>query len=97
MRGNNNNRKVGDIIRKLMKNPKLSEKLDKLDALEIWNEIIGEQLCKYVIEQKIYKDTLHVKLKSAVVRNELSYNKSNFITQINKRLGKKIITNIILK
>ena len=36
MRGNNN-KKVGDIIRKLMKNPKLSEKLDKLDALEIWN------------------------------------------------------------
>ena len=30
MRGNNN-RKVGDIIRKLMKNPKLAEKLDQLD------------------------------------------------------------------
>ena len=96
MRGNNN-RKVGDIIRKLMKNPKLAGKLDKLDALQIWEELIGEQLCKYIIEQKIYKGTLYVKLKSAVVRNELSYKKSEFIEKINNELGKELVKDIVLK
>lgn len=96
MRGNNN-RVIGDIIRKLMKNPKLAGKLDELDALQAWEEIIGKQICKYVADQKIYKGTLYVKLKSAVVRNELSYKKSEFISQINKRLGKKLLTNIVLK
>ena len=96
MRGNNN-QKVGDIIRKLMKNPKLAEKLDKLDALRAWEEIIGVQLCKYIINQKIYKGVLYVKLKSAVVRNELSYKKSEFISQINQKLGKKLINDIVLK
>ncbi|MBT5274082.1 MAG: DUF721 domain-containing protein [Flavobacteriales bacterium] len=96
MRGNNN-RVIGDIIRKLMKNPKLAGKLDELDALQAWEEIIGKQICKYVADQKIYKGTLYVKLKSAVVRNELSYKKSEFISQINNRLGKKLLTNIVLK
>jgi hypothetical protein len=96
MRGNNN-RKLGDIIRKLMKNPKLAEKLDKLDAIESWEEIIGPQLCRYVTDQKIYKGILHVKLKSAVVRNELSYKKSEFITKINKNLGRELITDIVFK
>lgn len=96
MRGNNN-RLIGDIIRKLMKNPKLAGKLDELDALQAWDEIIGKQICKYVADQKIYKGTLYVKLKSAVVRNELSYKKSEFISQINNRLGKKLLTNIVLK
>lgn len=96
MRGNNN-RVIGDIIRKLMKNPKLAGKLDELDALQVWEEIIGKQICKYVADQKIYKGTLYVKLKSAVVRNELSYKKSEFISQINNRLGKKLLTNIVLK
>jgi len=96
MRGNNN-RVIGDIIRKLMKNPKLAGKLDELDALQAWDEIIGKQICKYVADQKIYKGTLYVKLKSAVVRNELSYKKSEFISQINNRLGKKLLTNIVLK
>ena len=96
MRGNNN-RVIGDIIRKLMKNPKLADKLYELDALQVWEEIIGKQICKYVADQKIYKGTLYVKLKSAVVRNELSYKKSELISQINNRLGKKILTNIVLK
>jgi len=96
MRGNNN-RVIGDIIRELMKNPKLAGKLDELDALQAWEEIIGKQICKYVADQKIYKGTLYVKLKSAVVRNELSYKKSEFISQINNRLGKKLLNNIVLK
>ena len=96
MKGNNN-RVIGDIIRKLMRNPKLAGKLDELDALQVWEEIIGKQICKYVADQKIYKGTLYVKLKSAVVRNELSYKKSEFISQINNRLGKKLLTNIVLK
>jgi len=96
MRGNNN-RVIGDIIRKLMKNPKLAGKLDELDALQAWEEIIGKQICKYVADQKIYKGTLYVKLKSAVVRNELSYKKSELISQINNRLAKKLLTNIVLK
>jgi len=96
MRGNNN-RVIGDIIRKLMKNPKLAGKLDELDALQAWEEIIGRQICKYVTDQKIYNGTLYVKLKSAVVRNELSYKKSEFISQINNRLGKKLLNNIVLK
>ena len=96
MRGNNN-RVIGDIIRKLMKNPKLAGKLDELDALQAWEEIIGKQISKYVADQKIYKGTLYVKLKSAVVRNELSYKKSELISQINNRLGKKLLTNIVLK
>jgi hypothetical protein len=96
MRGNNN-RKVGDIIRKLMKNPKLAEKLDKLNALDAWEEIIGAPISKYITDQKIFKGILYVKLKSAVVRNELSYKKSDFITQINQKVGKKLITDIVLK
>ena len=96
MKGNNN-RLIGDIIRKLMKNPKLAGKLDELDTLQLWEEIIGKQICKYIADQKIYKGTLYVKVKSAVVRNELSYKKSELIIQINNRLGKKLLTNIVLK
>ena len=88
---------VGDVIRKLMKNPKLADRLDKLDALQIWNEIIGEALRQYIIDQSLNKDILYVKLKSSVVRNELSYKKTEIKNQINKRLGKIVVKEIILK
>ena len=96
MRGKNTHN-VGDIIRKLMKNPKLAGKLDELDALAIWDDLIGDALMKYIISQKIYKGILHVKLKSAPMRNELSYKKTELKQQINKKLGKAFLKDIILK
>ena len=96
MRGKNTHN-VGDIIRKLMKNPKLEGKLDELDALAIWDDLIGGALMKYIVSQKIYKGILHVKLKSAPMRNELSYKKTELKQQINKRLGKPFLKDIILK
>ena len=96
MRGKNTHN-VGDIIRKLMKNPKLAGKLDELDALAIWDDLIGDALIKYIVSQKIYKGILHVKLKSAVMRNELSYKKTELQQKINKQLGKPFLKDIILK
>ena len=96
MRGKNTHN-VGDIIRKLMKNPKLEGKLDELDALAIWDDLIGDALIKYIVSQKIYKGILRVKLKSAPMRNELSYKKTELKEQINKRLGKPFLKDIILK
>ena len=92
-----NTHNVGDIIRKLMKNPKLSVKLDELDSLAIWDDLMGEALIKYIINRKINKSVLYVKLKSAPMRNELSYKKTELLQQINKRLGKPFLKDIVLK
>lgn len=88
---------IGDVIRKLMKNPKLSIKLDELDVLAIWDEIIGENLIKYIVERKVSKSILYIKLKSAPMRNELSYKKTEILQQINSRLGKRFLKDIVLK
>ena len=96
MRGDNTSN-VGDIIRKLMKNPKLADKMDELDALDVWKELMGENLQKFVVCAKMYKGNLHVRLSSSVLRNELSYKKSELKEKINQKLGKEIVNKIILK
>ena len=96
MRGNNTNN-VGDIIRRLMKNPKLADRLDALDALEVWRELIGKQLQNYIAEAKMKEGSLLIKVKSAPLRNELSYKKTDIIKQINTKLGKEVVKEIVLK
>jgi len=96
MRGNKTNN-IGDVIRKLMKNPKLAEKMEELDALDVWKELIGDNLQKFVVSAKMYKGDLYVKLNSSVLCNELSYKKSELKEQINQKLGRKIVKEIILK
>ena len=96
MRGNNTNN-VGDIIKRLMKNPKLADRLDELDALQVWKELIGKQLENYIAEARMIKGKLLIKVKSAPLRNELSYKKTELISQINTKLGKEVVKEIILK
>ena len=96
MRGNNTNN-VGDIIRRLMKNPKLADRLDELDALEVWKELIGKQLQNYIAEARMIKGSLLIKVTSAPLRNELSYKKTDLIKQINTKLGKEVVKEIVLK
>ena len=80
-----------------MKNPKLADKLDELDALEVWKELIGKQLQNYITEARMIKGSLLIKVKSAPLRNELSYEKTDLIKQINTKLGKVVVKEIILK
>ena len=47
----NNHKRLGDVIKKLMKNPKLAGRLDDLDAIEIWQDLIGSSLCNYIANQ----------------------------------------------
>ena len=96
MRRNNINT-IGEVIKKLIRNNKLSKRLDVLNVLDVWNNIIGKDLEKYIKSTKLVDDKLYVKLRSSIVRNEMSYKKTQLIQRINKKLNKDVIKDIILK
>ena len=97
MNKRDNTQKLSSIINKVINKNNLRHKIDQLNIIDIWRDIIGESMHKYVKEEKVMDLTLYIKLKSSVVRNEISYNKSRIIENINKRIGKQAIKEIILK
>ena len=52
---------------------------------------------KYLGPSKNFYEKLHIRLKSATFRQELSYQKTELIKQLNDSVGKEIITDVILK
>ena len=96
MRRNNINT-IAEVIKKLIRNNKLSKRFDDLNVLDVWNNIIGKDLEKYIKSTKLVDDKLYVKLRSSIVRNEISYKKTQLIQRINKKLKKDVIKDIILK
>ena len=97
MNKRDNTQKLSSIINKVINKNNLRHKIDQLNIIDIWRDIIGESIHKYVKEEKVKDYTLYIKLKSSVVRNEISYNKSRIIEKINKKIGKQAIKEIILK
>ena len=92
-----NQQSIGTVIRKLLKNQKLEGRLKELDVLKLSEELLGKNLMKYINDLSVKNGTLIIKVKSAVVRNELSYQKSEIIKKINKQVGNEILKEIILK
>tara|TARA_B100000953_G_scaffold251109_1_gene213819 strand:- start:565 stop:855 length:291 start_codon:yes stop_codon:yes gene_type:complete len=92
-----NQQSIGIVIKKLLKNQKLEGRLKELDVLELSKELLGENLMKYINDLSIKNGKLIIKVRSAAVRNELSYQKSEIIKKINEQVGNKILQEIILK
>ena len=92
-----NQQSIGAVIKKLLKNQKLEGRLKELDVLKLSEELLGKNLMKYINDLSVKNGTLIIKVKSAVVRNELSYQKSEIIKKINEQVGNEILKEIILK
>ena len=92
-----NQQSIGIVIKKLLKDQKLEGRLKELDILELSEELLGKNLMKYINDLSVKDGTLIIKVRSAAVRNELSYQKSEIIKKINKQVGNKILQEIILK
>ena len=92
-----NQQSIGEVVRKLLKNQKLEGRLKELDVLKLSEELLGKNLMKYINDLSVKNGTLIIKVKSAVVRNELSYQKSEIIKKINEQVGNEILKEIILK
>ncbi len=93
----NNLNSINKIIKKIVSNPKLSIRLEELDAIEIWYNLIGNNLKKYILDSRVSEGVLYVKVKSATVKNELFYRKEMLIDKINSELKKQLIQDINIK
>ena len=89
--------KLSDVIKGVMSNPKIRRKMEELDVLEVWEDLLGNNLNKYVKETKIYNKVLYVKFHFFTLRNELKFQKKEMIEKINEQLGKSLIKDIIFK
>ena len=58
---------------------------------------MGSNVNSYTKEITLKNKTLYVSLSSSVLRQELSYGKQKIVDLINKEIGGKIITKIVLR
>ncbi|HIE73564.1 MAG TPA: DUF721 domain-containing protein [Flavobacteriales bacterium] len=92
-----NQQSIRAVIKRLLKNQKLEGRLQELDVLNNCEEVLGKNLMKYISNLSFREGILVIKMKSAVVRNELSYQKNEILKKINQKTAKEIVKEIILK
>ena len=97
MKRKTNEQSLGDVIQDYLREIGWQQKLDEIKIIIEWDKVLGPTLSKYTDEVFIKNKQLHIRLKSATLRQELSYQKSELVKQLNDSVGKEVITDVILK
>ena len=87
---------IEDLMKDVIKENKLTKGLNQLSVKEAWAKLMGAGIVSYTNDIALNGKTLVVKLKSSVLREELSYGKEKIIKMMNSELGEVLITKIIL-
>ena len=88
---------LGSVIKDYLKENKFDRKLAEVDAVNSWESVIGKQVANATSSIFIKDGTLHLHLKSSIIRNELLMMRSDIIRTMNKNAGFELIKNIVLK
>ncbi|MFC1786377.1 DciA family protein [Candidatus Neomarinimicrobiota bacterium] len=64
------------------------------NALNIWNEIVGETVAKNTEPDRVEHGVIIIKVSSPTWRQELYFQKKEIIQKINNKIGKNVIRDI---
>lgn len=90
-----NNYPIKDAIDEFLKTFNLDKKIKEQKIIESWEMIVGNGIARYTNELKIKDGVLFVKLRSSVVRDELSYSKDKLLVALNNVNGQPILKDIV--
>ena len=93
----NEDQSMQDVLKNFISHNKLQGGIDKVEVKEVWFNLMGNGVANYTEEVELRKETLYVKLTSAVLREELMFGREKIIKMINEQIGKEVVKTLILR
>lgn len=73
------------------------DQLDEIEIIKIYKELVGKLFANHTQKIAFKKNILYVKLDSASLKQELNYVKEGLVQKINKKIGKQLVTKIVIR
>jgi predicted nucleic acid-binding Zn ribbon protein len=92
-----NEQTLKEVILELIEAYQLGQKLDEAKLLSSWPKVTGKIIARHTTTMHISKKVLFIYLDSPALKQELSYSKEKLIRLLNKKAGKEVIVDIVLR
>ncbi len=86
--------RIGDLLPKVLKANNMDKRLNETRLLAAWEEVLGTGIANYTESKYIKNKVLCVKLKSAILRNELLLSREQIIRSLNEKAGGEVIVDL---
>ena len=87
---------IQDLMKLVIKENNLTKGINQMNVKDVWANLMGNGVQNYTENVQLQNKTLIVKLKSSVLREELSYGREKIIKMLNDELGQEMITKLML-
>ena len=88
---------LGDAIKEVMKSLRMENKLEEVNLMASWEPVVGAMIARHTEHLSVRNRILYVNLDSSALRNELMMARSKIVKALNKKAGRKIITDIVFR
>lgn len=85
---------VGDVLRNLLEETSLQNRMDELKAADLWKAVTGEAIASLTSRPNVKNGIMTIGVPNASLRNELHMNRTRLKEIINQNIGKEIIKEI---
>ncbi len=83
-----------DAISAFLKDNHLESKLNETRVIGAWEEVVGKLIARHTNQMQIKDRVLYVKVDSAALREELSFQRSKLVKKLNSAAGIEAIDDI---
>ena len=89
-----NSEQVGDILRRFMRDEGLETPLNQFRLMSAWKDVMGDGIEQYTGDMFIKNQTLFVKIKSSVLKNNLMMMRTSLVDKLNNTVNAQVISDI---
>lgn len=86
---------IGESIKGLLKAYRLQGKLNEVDLVQRWEEIMGKPIALKTKELYFKDQKLFVRLTSAPLKHELNMSKSKVVELLNRAMGDEVVKEVV--
>ena len=87
--------RVDAVLADVLQKHGVHKQVQRIGVLDLWAEIVGEQLARVTRVRGLDEDALFVEVRSSAWLMELSMMKDVFLARVNARLGEAPIERIV--
>ena len=87
-------RHISESLRSLIQDLGFEKRIDQAKLIQMWPDIVGENIAQIAVAERVFEGILYVKVKSMTWRTELLFQKQNILERIAKQVGENLITDI---
>ena len=90
-----NSETVGTLLKTVLADLGVDDKLQECRALLAWEEVAGEHLAEQAQAIGVHRGRLQLAVSSAVWRTHLSFSKQQLLDRMNQRLGERVLKDLV--